>query len=213
MTIKLIIADDHPLVLNGLKQLFLGEPDITVFACCNDGESALTAISHQMPDILILDLRMPKCTGISVLNTLKQQKSTVKTVVLTAGVDEDELITAIQLGAKGVVLKETAPEILLECVRKVFAGGDWLEKDAVVRAMETLAERVNKASDARQGLTARELGLVKLVASGYSNKRIAEECSISEGTVKVHLHNIFDKLDINNRVELCLYAQENNLID
>lgn len=210
MPIKLIIADDHPLVLNGLKQLFEGETDITVLACCSDGDSTLKAMSHQSADILILDLRMPKCSGISVLTTLKQQKSTLKTIVLTAGIDEDELVTAIQLGAKGIVLKETAPEILLECVRKVFAGGDWLEHDAVQRAMEK-----SKANprDVKQCLTSRELGLVKLVASGYSNKRIAEECLISEGTVKVHLHNIFEKLGINNRVELCLYAQENNIID
>lgn len=212
MTINLILADDHPLVLNGLQQLFMGEIDMHIMACCSDGEAALHSVKQYHPDILLLDLHMPKMDGLAVLRYLTQQKIQVKVVVLTAGVDEDEVFTAIQLGVRGVVLKESAPELLIECVRKVYAGGEWLEKNDVLRAMNKLVNQEGALQHLKQLLTAREIDLIKLVANGLSNKKIAEQCFISEGTVKVHLHNIYEKLDIKNRVELSLYARDHRLI-
>ncbi len=211
MTIRLILADDHPLVLNALQQLFVSETDFDILACCVNGESVLHSVNAYSPDILLLDLRMPKMDGIAVLRTLKQQKNPVKVVVLTAGVDEDEVLSAIQLGACGVVLKESAPELLIECIRKVHAGEKWLEKDSVLRALDRWVNQEDDLQQTRRILTTREIDLIKLVANGYSNKKIAEQCFISEGTVKVHLHNIFDKLGVKNRVELCLYARERKL--
>lgn len=212
MTINLILADDHPLVLNGLKQLFMGESDMQILDCCSDGKAALHSINQYQPDILLLDLHMPKMDGLAVLRCLKQQKIQVTVVVLTAGVDEEEVLTAIQLGARGVILKESAPELLIKCIRKVYAGGEWLEKNDVLRAMNKLVNQEGELQHLKQLLTAREIDLIKLVANGLSNKKIAEQCFISEGTVKVHLHNIYEKLDIKNRVELSLYARDRRLI-
>lgn len=212
MTIRLILADDHPLVLNALQQLFVTEADFVILECCDNGESVLRSVNEYSPDIVLLDLRMPKLDGIAVLRALKQQKNPVKVVVLTAGVDEDEVLAAIQLGASGVVLKESAPELLIECVRKVHAGGKWLEKDSVLRALDKWVSQEEDLQQTRRILTTREIDLIKRVANGYSNKKIAEQCFISEGTVKVHLHNIFEKLGVKNRVELCLYARERKLM-
>ena len=212
MSINLVLADDHPLVLSALQQLFADEEDINILACCANGEAALEAVNKHQPDILLLDLRMPKLDGLAVLRTLKQQKAPVKIVVLTAGVEEDEVLTAIQLGAQGVVLKESAPEILVNCIRKVFSGDKWLETESVIRALDKFVNQEESFLQLKKILTAREIDLIKLVANGYSNKKIADQCFISEGTVKVHLHNIFDKLGIKNRVELSLYAREKNLI-
>lgn len=211
MPINLVLADDHPLVLSGLRQLFASEPDMNVLACCTDGETALQHIIQYQPDVFLLDLRMPKMDGLSVLRALQIRKLAVKVVVLTAGVDEDEIISAIQLGVRGVMLKEAAPELLIECVRKVYSGGKWLETDSVLRAFDKLVKRESDQQQLKQLLTAREIDLVKLVANGYSNKQIADQCFISEGTVKVHLHNVYEKLGIRNRLELCLYVREKAL--
>lgn len=212
MSIKLILADDHPLVLNGLQQLFAVEDNILVLASCADGESTLQSVIHHQPDILVLDLRMPKMDGLEVLRALKRHKQAVKVVVLTAGVEEEDVLTAIQLGVRGVILKEMAPELLVQCVRTVYGGGEWLEKDSVLRALDNLLTRESDLQRLKESLTAREIDLIKLVANGHSNKQIAERCFISEGTVKVHLHNIYDKLGIKNRVELSLYARERGLM-
>jgi DNA-binding NarL/FixJ family response regulator len=212
MSINLILADDHPLVLNGLQQLFAGENDIHVVACCTDGESALQSVIQYQPDILLLDLRMPKMDGLTVLRSLRQQRQSVKVVVLTAGIDEDDILSAIQLGVRGLVLKEMAPELLTQCVRTVHGGGEWLEKNLAIRALDSLLKRETDIQQLRHLLTAREINIIKLVANGCSNKQIADKCFISEGTVKVHLHNIYDKLGIKNRVELSLYARDKNLL-
>jgi len=211
MPIKLVLADDHPLVLNGLMQLFATEPDIEVLACCTNGEEALQSLLKTQPDLLLLDLRMPKMDGLSVLEALRKLETPIKIIVLTAGVDENEIFKAIQLGVQGVVLKEAAPEMLLKCVRKVHAGGKCLETDNVLGALERWQKQESDQRQLKQLLTAREMDLVELVANGYSNKQIADHCFISEGTVKVHLHNVYEKLGIKNRLELCLYAREKGL--
>ncbi|WAR45915.1 response regulator [Methylomonas rapida] len=211
MPIQLVLADDHPLVLNGLMQLFANEPDIEVLACCTDGEAALQSVTETQPEILLLDLRMPKLDGISVLQALRKLETPIKVIVLTAGVDENEISKAIQLGAQGVVLKEAAPETLLKCVRKVHAGGKWLDADNVLAALARWQKQEADQRQLKQILTAREMNLVELVANGYSNKQIADHCFISEGTVKVHLHNVYEKLGIKSRLELCLYAREKGL--
>ena len=212
MTIQLVLVDDHPLVLNGLQQLFSTEPDISVLACCRDGDTAIQAVISHRPDILLLDLKMPKMGGLAVLRELQKQKLPIKVVVLTAALDEDEVLEAIQLGVRGVVLKEMAPQLLIQCIRKVYGGGEWLEKNSVSRALEKILKRETAMQHVNLVLTPREIDLIKLVANGYSNKKIAEQRHISEGTVKVHLHNIFDKLQVKSRVALTLYAQNKGLV-
>jgi len=212
MTINLVLVDDHPLVLNGLQQLFSMEPDINVLASCSDGEQALQTVINYQPDILILDLKMPRKTGLEVLRELQQKTLPTKVILLTAALDDDEVLEAIRLGVRGVVLKEMAPQLLIQCVNKVHAGGEWLEKDSVGRALEKMLKRETEMQLMTKILTPRELKLVNLVAGGLSNKQIAEKLYITEGTVKVHLHNVYDKLQVKSRVALTLYAQEKGVV-
>src|SRR5881396_3338954 len=141
MTVHLALADDHPIVLDGLEGLFRLEPDFQVVARCINGEETLVAVRRHRPDILILDLRMPRGDGLEILRTLRREKLPTKVVVLAAALEEDEILDALRLGVRGVVLKELAPQLLVECVRKVHAGEQWLEKQLSSRVLETLLRR------------------------------------------------------------------------
>jgi len=212
MTINLVIVDGFPIVLKGLQLLFSAEPGLQVQSCCGDGETALEAVARWQPDILLLDLKIPKMDGLQVLRELRKRDPRPKVVILTDALEVDEVLEAIQLGVRGVVLKEMPPELLIQCVKKVFAGGEWIEKNSVSRALEKLLQRESALQKLPNQLTPREVDLIRLVAGGHSNRQIAEQRHISEGTVKVHLHNIFDKLQVKTRVALTLYAQNNGLV-
>jgi DNA-binding NarL/FixJ family response regulator len=202
---RLVLVDDHPIVLDGLEQLFRLEPELEVVARCRDAAAALAAVDRHRPDVLILDLKMPGEGGIAVLQALAGRSEAPRVVLLTAALDEDELIDAVRLGARGVVLKEMAPQLLLEAVRRVAAGGEWLEEGLGGRAIKRLLARHRAAA---AGLTVREEEIVRLAARGLRNREIADELHISEGTVKMHLHHVFHKLDCDNRVEMLLRARE-----
>lgn len=212
MPISLVLADDHPIVLNGLVQLFASDPDFIVKASCADGEQALTAIRQYLPDILLLDLSMPRMGGLAVLRAMRQEQLSTRVVILTAALDEDEVLEAIRLGVRGVILKEMAPQLLLQCLHKVHAGEEWLEKRSVGLALEKMLRQENELQQVSKLLTAREIELLKLAAMGLSNNEIAEKLFISTGTVKVHLHRVYDKLQLKSRVALTLYAKEKGLI-
>jgi DNA-binding NarL/FixJ family response regulator len=211
MTIRLVLADDHPLVIKGLELLFATEPDFAVLAYCADGEQALQAVRQLTPDILVLDLRLPGQDGLAVLRELRRENQPVKVVILTGELSEEEALEAIRLGVRGVVLKEMAPQLLLQCLRKVQAGEAWLEKRSFGRALDRMLEREAGMRQVAGLLTPREIELVRLVAKGLDNRRIADALYISEGTVKVHLHHVFAKLGIRNRLALTLYAQEKGI--
>ena len=212
MPISLVLADDHPLLLNGLENLFRLEKDIQVLARCGDGVEALRAVREHRPDILILDIRMPRMDGLAVLRALKMEKLRTRVVLLTVALDEDEVLEAIRLGVRGVVLKEMAPQLIVQCVRKVHAGGEWLERSSVGRALEKMLRRDPITQGIAGLLTARETEIVRLVASGLHNKEIAGKLTISEATVKLHLHNIYEKLGVDGRVTLTLYAKDKGLV-
>lgn len=210
--IRLVLADDHPIVLDGLENLFRLEPDFEVVARCMDGDECLAAMRRLHPDVLILDIRMPRKDGLAVLRELQREKSTTKVVLLAAELDEQDVLEALRLGVRGMVLKELAPRMLLQCVRKVHAGEQWLEKQAVGRALDILLRREAGEREAANLLTPRELEMVHMVTRGLRNKEMSERLAISEGTVKIHLHNIYRKLKVENRVELILYAQAKKLV-
>ena len=212
MPISLVLADDHPIILDGLEMLFRAEQDFQVLARCVNGEETLQAVRHHRPDILILDIRMPGKDGMAVLREVKKDSLPTRAVLLTVGLDEDDLLEAIRLGVRGVVLKEMAPQMLVQCVRKVHAGEQWLEKRSVGRALEKMLLREAGERQVAGVLTPRELEIVRMVASGLRNKEIADSLSISEGTVKIHLHHIYEKLHLASRLELALYAQERGLV-
>lgn len=210
-TIRVILVDDHPLVLNGLYHLLLEYPEFEVLERCASGQEALVAARLHKPDILVLDLLMPGMGGLDVARQLHQEGIAPRFVLLTAALHEDELIEALHLGVSGFVLKEMATKLLVECLRRVHAGGQWLEKDAAGRAMAKLVRREAKGREMATLLTPREIEVVRMVAKGRANKEIASELFIAEGTVKIHLHNIYEKLKINRRVDLVRIADEYGL--
>jgi len=212
MPIKIVLADGHQIVLDSLEQLFAAEADFRVIARCSDGEEALQTVRKLTPDILILEIRMAGMDGLECLRQLKQEKLPTRVVFLTAMVDEDQALEAIRLGAGGVVLKEMAPHLLLLCIRKVHAGEQWIEKQSITRAIEKLLKREAGARRLASLLTTRETEIVRLVAQDLPNKEIADRLGISAGTIKIHLHNIYQKLNVSSRRELVRVAQEKAFI-
>lgn len=211
MAIRLILADDHPIVLHGLQQLFARHPDFAVVASCKDGEEALAAMRTQPADVLVLDLRMPGMSGLAVLRAMAGEGLTMKTVLLSAAVQDEQVVQAVQLGVLGVVLKEAPPEDLLACVRRVAEGLPWLETETMAKAFDR-AHGTPVGPAQGESLTPRELEIVRMVGEGLRNREIGQRLSISEGTVKVHLHNVYEKLGVDGRLELVLYAQAKGLV-
>lgn len=210
MSIRLVLADDHPIVLDGLAQLFAGTPDCEVVASVRDGNRALAAVRELDPDVLVLDLRMPGMDGLDVLRELKRNALPVKPVVLTAA-DSERVVEAIELGARGVVLKDMAPALLLRAVREVHEGGTWIERGAASDTVDRLLQR-QAANDQRfQRLTPREIEVARLVAQGLPNKVVAEKLAITEGTVKLHVHHVYGKLGVDGRMALVRYLQSRGL--
>ncbi len=211
MPIRIVLADDHQIVLRGLQQLFDLQEDCEVVACCRDAASAISEVERLTPDVLVLDLRMPEQGGLDVLRALDGRYPQCRRVLLTAAIRDEEVMEAVKLGATGLVLKESPPEALLECVRAVYGGKQWIERDTLARAFRAAVDR-EAALKSADALTPRESEIVKMVALGLRNKVIAERLSISEGTVKVHLHNTYEKLGVDGRLELVLVAQQKGLL-
>jgi DNA-binding NarL/FixJ family response regulator len=210
---RVVLADDHLIVLKGLEQFLAQEPDVVVVDRCATGEAALEAVRREKPDVLILDVAMPRLDGLEVLEIMLAEGSPTRVVILTAALDEDDLIEAVRLGVKGIVLKEMAPEFLIRCLRQVHAGGQWLEGEFVGRALDTVVTRDAEARKLAAVLTPREIDIMRLVAAGLRNKEIGRQLSIAEGTVKIHIHNIYEKLGLNSRVALATYARDTVFAD
>jgi DNA-binding NarL/FixJ family response regulator len=211
MPISLVLADDHPVVLAGLETILQTEKDFKVCACCPDGELALDAVRKYKPDILVLDLRMPEKDGLTVIREMRTEKLATKVVLLTGELNEEDLTEAVRLGVRGLLLKALAAKLMVQCIRRVHAGELWLEKRSVSLALEKLLQGQAGKLEAAQVLTPREIEIVELVATGLRNVEVAKRLFISEGTVKMHLHNIYEKLDLDSRIQLSLYAQQKGL--
>jgi DNA-binding NarL/FixJ family response regulator len=207
-TIRLVLADDHPLLLDALVRLLEREPDMKLVAQCGDGEAALAAAREHRPDVLLLDLRMPRLCGLEVVRRVAAEGLGVRVVVLAGELGEEELLELVRLGVRGAVPKETAPEALVRCIRAVHAGGQWLEGQAAGRIVERLLAGEGVNGRHHDGLTPREAELARLVSRGLRNKEVAARLGISEGTVKIHLHRIYEKLGVTSRVELANHARE-----
>ncbi|HEX9941299.1 MAG TPA: response regulator transcription factor [Thermoanaerobaculia bacterium] len=212
MTIRFVIADDHPLVLSGIEHLLRAEPGYEVLACCANGKEALEAVRRHAPDILILDSRMPVLGGLEVIRTLVRERSTTCVVLHAEGSEEELIREAVRLGVRGVVLKEMPPATLLQCVRKVHAGEYWLELRSASRVLEELRRREEGGRDIAALLTPREQEILLLLCRGLRNKEIAKDLSISELTVKAHLRHIYEKLHVKGRLALLRYADDKGLI-
>jgi DNA-binding NarL/FixJ family response regulator len=209
-SIKLVVADDHPIILHGLQRLFEREPDFEVVRSCLGGNDALEAVQELTPDVLVLDLKMVDRHGLDVLRALKAEGRSCRTVILTAAMRDDEVAQAVALGVAGIVLKEEPPSVLVDCVRDVYRGQQRI--DAATLGAGGRSRPAPALDEARPALTPREAEIVRLVALGLRNKELAQRLSITEGTVKIHLHNIYDKLGVDGRLELVLSAQQKGLV-
>jgi len=209
--VRILIANDHSIVRYGLRKLLGLETDLDVVGeACNSHE-VLERVHQLIPDILLLDLRMPNLDGMSTLETLQRSGQQTQVIVSTSLEDLDEFVRAIRLGCRGILLNRSAPELIIRSIRKVKAGEIWLDPQISEAVLNHSAEEpiINGAAEInrdRNPLSARERKIVALIAQGYKNKEMAEKMFISERTVKNHLHNIFDKLNVTHRLELALYA-------
>jgi len=210
--IRLVLADDHPLVLEGLEHLLAAEPDCEVVARCGNGKQALEAVRRHKPDILILDSRMPVVSGLEVIRTLARAQSPTRVVLLAEGSDEELIREAVRLGVRGVVLKEMPQASLLQCVRRVHGGEYWLEWRSASRILEELLRKEQGAQDIARLLTPREQEILHLLCRGQRNKEIAKHLLISEPTVKVHLRHIYEKLQVKGRLALLRFAEDKGLL-
>jgi len=222
--IRIVVADDHPIFRDGLCKLLALEDDFEVVAQAQDGRQVLEVLHQLEPDILLLDLKMPGLDGLQTLQRLQVAKGKTRVIVLTASDDKNEFVQAMKLGTSGIVLKQTATDQLIKSIRKVHAGEIWLDSHTTAAVIRQFVANEDAAppppqplpgSPARERerspLSQREREIVALVAQGFKNKEMAEKMFISEQTVKNHLHNIFDKLGVSDRLELALYAIHNNL--
>ena len=212
--IRVMVADDHPVVREGIQKLLDLEDDVDVVAVASDGREVIEGIKETKPDVILLDLKMPGMDGLAVLQTLQHLNLDVKTIILTASEDKNEWVQAMKLGCSGIVVKQTPPELIVKSIRKVFEGEIWLDSHTTAAVMRQFAAPTDNGGGAgsrgggrgRSPLSNREREIVALVAQGYRNREMAEKMFISEQTVKNHLHNIFDKLGVSDRLELALYA-------
>jgi DNA-binding NarL/FixJ family response regulator len=216
--IRILIADDHPIFRDGLKQLLSREADFQVVAEVGHGDEVLPAVDMHKPDILLLDLKMPGTHGLTILQKLQlSNAASTRVIVLTGSEDKSEFVHAMKLGTCGIVLKQSPTDLLFKSIRKVHAGEIWLDSDTTTAVMQQFATggdahplpaaaSANGRTRERSPLSQREREIVGLVAQGFKNKEMAEKMFISEQTVKNHLHNIFDKLGVSDRLELALYA-------
>jgi DNA-binding NarL/FixJ family response regulator len=206
MAIRVVAADDHPLVLEGIVSVLRAEPDFDLVAQCTDGAQVLELTRKHKPDILVLDLHMPRTSGLEILREIRDSKLPTRVVLFVAELDDDELLEVTRLDVAGVVLKEMSPRLLVQCLRKVHAGEPWIERTSAARAFERLLRREASSRELARLLTPREIEIARMVARGLRNKTVAEMLFVSEGTVKTHLHSIFEKLGVRSRAELIAYC-------
>ncbi|HET6970621.1 MAG TPA: response regulator transcription factor [Phenylobacterium sp.] len=203
-----VVADDHPLMLDAVAGLAAGA-GFQVVARCQDGIQAREAILARAPDLAILDVQMPRLSGVEILAEARAAGWTTRILLLTAGLEPEPIVEAVRLKVDGLILKGAAGDLLVRAAEAVVAGSQWIDKEAMEQVIGHAA-----ASEARGGavaLTPRETDVVRCVAQGRRNKEIARDLRISEGTVKMHLHNLYEKLEVSSRTELAILARERKL--
>lgn len=215
--IRVIIVDDHALFRRGLQMVLEVEEDIDVVGEAGDGSEALSKAEETVPDVVLMDVRMPKRSGLEATRAIKEILPNTKILMLTISDEEADLYEAIKAGASGYLLKEISIEEVANAVRAVNAGQSLISPSMASKLLNEFASMV-KRSDERAGvpaprLTERELQVLKLVARGYNNRDIAKELFISENTVKNHVRNILEKLHLHSRMEAVVYAVRERLLD
>ncbi len=212
-TIKVMIAEDHSMIREGLKQLLELEPDIRVSAGFSDGKSAVDQFLEVKPDVVLMDINMPILNGLEALERIKALDSSAKVVMLTIHQDREYLLKALELGALGYILKDADSKVLIEAVRSVNSGQTYIQP-SMARELVNEYKRIKNGSDDPQSLlTDREIEVLRLLSKGMLNKEIASALFISEKTVKNHISSIFRKLDVQDRTQAAVYAIKNRIAD
>ena len=216
-TINIVISDDHALFREGLRKLLEAEPGMRIVGEAVDGEETVRVVGQLKPHILLLDLSLPKMSGLEVLVALSKLGIDTRTIMLTAAIEREQVVEALQLGVRGIVLKHSALQVLLKSIRCVNEGQYWVGQEGVsdlIHALRRMKPSHSASGPGRNfGLSSREMEVIGLIVAGYTNKDLARELGISENTAKHHLTNIFDKLGVSNRLELVLFAVEHHLIN
>jgi len=211
MSIELVLADPHPVLLEGLSQVFQTSPEFVVKACASTGDDALAAVQKHRPDILVMDVSLRHRSGWAVLDDLQQHHAPTRPVVFTDAPIGD-VVRIIDSGVPGLVGKDKSQQELARCIRAVHAGEKWLDRDLTLKTMSVLLEQQKKKPHPSALLTPREMMVARMVTEGLPNKKIASKLFISEGTAKLHLHHIYQKLQCPGRMSLQRYMQDNGLM-
>jgi DNA-binding NarL/FixJ family response regulator len=216
-TIRIVVADDHPVVRFGVRNMLMNESGFEVVGEAGDGDDAITQTLELEPDILLLDLQMPRLPGLEAMRAIMTKSPRVKIVLLTGTITQQQIIEALQIGARGIVLKDSIASDLSEALRAVLGGDYWIGGERVANllmALQKLTTQVAAIPERKTyGLTPRELEVVGTIVEGCSNRDIASQFSISEETVKRHLSNVFDKTGVSTRLELALFAITHKLVN
>lgn len=212
MSIKVMIADDHIMIREGIKQLLEFDGKIEVVAEANDGVECLSILKKQLPEVLLLDINMPNQNGIEVLKKIREKKIPVKVLILTVHNEVDYLVKAVDIGVDGYLLKNSGSVELMKAITSVLNGESYIQPDLIPMLNSRLIAR-NDSNEKINSLTKRELEVLKLVAVGMFNKEIGEEMNISERTVKNHISSIFKKIDVADRTQAAVFAIKNNLVE
>ena len=210
--IRILITDDHAVVREGLSSFISLEPDMEVVGEAEDGIEVVEKARILSPDIILLDIVMPRRTGIEAIQELKESKSSAKVIVLTSFAEYEQIYPAIKAGAMGYLLKDSTPGQLIQAIRDVFQGQTSLSP-VIARMLIDEIKAESELPLSEDPLTDREVEVLKLVAQGHSNKDIAERLVVSEGTVGTHISNILEKLHLANRTQAALYALRRGMVD
>jgi DNA-binding NarL/FixJ family response regulator len=218
--IRVLIADSHPVVREGLAMILASEPGITVVGAAEDGVDALDLVTSTDPDVMLMELNLPRLNGLGVLRSLAMRSARVRVVLFTGSDDKEDFVEAMKLGCAGILLKNSPAALIAKSIQKVHEGEIWLDANTTAAVIRQFAAPPDFAAQShgagksprdRAQLSQREREIIVLIAQGYKNKEIAEKMFITEQTVKNHLHNIFDKLGVSDRLELALFAIHNSL--